>query len=266
MGLVNIDKEEILMQQNFQLLLGVPYSRVQMVGTIDGTNKVFSLPSPYYPIYSQGEANLTPGISDILVELGLTSGQTTTYTTAVASALESITDPATGESVMGGVTLATAPAVAAATSVVATGVEQMEPFLCQSFEPTIKQDNKAEGRLYSTQKLYGYGAIDIQLKSTMILTNHAVSQVVKKLFYQKYTGTGTVEPGYDASEFVPTPKPLYACMIIDDPNTGKILGVHKFAQAMATPAIPNIKDGNPGGFTLDLTVQANPVLLTPTTA
>ena len=60
MAEVNISQERILMQQNFQLLLGIPYSRVPMGGTINGTNKLFTLPSPYYPIYPQGDVNITP--------------------------------------------------------------------------------------------------------------------------------------------------------------------------------------------------------------
>ena len=237
----NISLERILMQQNFQFLLGVPYSRVPLIGTIDGTNKDFKLPSPYYPIYPQGDATITPTVSDLLVE-GLKTG---VYTPLTVASLNTIVAPETGNTVLGSAELSTAPAIASATSILGTGVEQLEPMVCQGFDPSPKQDQKKVGRLASTDQLYGFGAIDLTIKSSMV-TSHSSIDLMDKLFMQPYSGSGVVETGYDASEWVPSPKALFGSLLITDPDTQDIIGFFKMQKCMANPDMPSIGDGKEG--------------------
>lgn len=255
---VKVSQQKLLMQQNFQVVLGTEYLRVPMIGTIDGTNKDFQLPPPYYPIYPDGEVNVAPRPENILVE----SLKTGVYTPVTVASLKSLLDPVTGLNMVGITELAAAPQTANATSMAASGKEQLEPVIIQSFEPTQKQDEKAEGRLNSTEKLYGYGSITTTVKSSMITSTGSID-LSKKLFNTDYQGTEEVEDNFDATETIGTPKNLSAMMIMTDPETDAILGIYKFLNCAAKPDLIGISDGKPGSFNLEFTVQKNPILLTP---
>ena len=58
-------------------------------------------------------------------------------------------------------------------------------------------------------------------------------------------------------------KSLFASLLITDPADGSLLGFYKFQNCMAVPEISSIKDGADGTFTLDMTIQKNPIMLTP---
>ena len=255
--MVDISQEKILMQQNFTLILGVPYDRVSMSGAINSTNKDYLLPAENAPVYPMGKLKITPSVSDLTVE-GLKSA---TYTILSPSALKTVTD-SNGNSYNAGVSFSAAPTAAAVDSIVASGVAQITPVICQSFEPSIKQKEETVGAIGTTQVIYGYGSITQSIKSTMISSVNSM-ELAKQIFNQPYDGSESVETGYDATVFSSAPKELYAFMAITDPQTDDIVGFYKFEQCMAKPDMMGIKDGKAGEFTLDFTVAADPILLTP---
>lgn len=257
--------QKLLMQQEFSVLLGVPFTRIPMTGTIDGTNKDFTLDANHYPIYPRGDANITVGISDVTPELGMTSGQTTTYTAATATAIKTIVDPTTGQTVPAGVTLSTAPAIASSTSVVLTAVEQLEPCVCQSFEPKVKQESKTEGMLGSTDTLTGYGTITNTFDLSLAASN-ATMKILNKLISQTYSGADTVEPGYSAYEQCQTPISIYAMALITDPATQEIGAAYKFTDCQIPPDMLAIKDKGDATVKLTANVQGAPIILQKTTA
>lgn len=258
----DLNLEKVLMQQNFLFNLGIPFTRVEATGTINGTNATFQAPSPYYPFFPTGEANITPTVDNLVAEL-LLEGTPNTYTVAEIASIGSIVDPLTGETVLGSAVLTTPPIADDADHVVLSGSEQIEPMVCQGLDPKPKQDEKKVGRLATTDMLYGYGSIELTMKLDMVTSNSSID-LMKKIFHQTYTGDDDVEAGYDASEWVPTPKQLFGSILIDDPVTGDIIGFYKMQQCRAKPDMPNIKDGAEGKFTLEMSVQKTPVLLTPT--
>jgi hypothetical protein len=216
------------------------------------------LPSPYYPVYPQGDVNITPLPSDMIVEALYTG----VYTPLTVSSLKTLTDPITNNDVIGGATVQTAPTTGNASSIVGSGVQQLEPVVVQSSEPTLKQNVKKVGRLGSTDQLYGFGTIDTSLKSNLIMSQ-STTNMLQQMLYEPYGGNDSVEPGYTASEIISTPIPLFASMILTDPVTDDILGFHKFQGCQLSPGIPGIKDGSEGTFTLDFTIAEKPILLTP---
>ncbi|MCE7700097.1 MAG: hypothetical protein K8E24_015155 [Methanobacterium paludis] len=261
----NISQEQILMQQNFEVYLASPYTRIPMLGTIDGTAKEFMLPKDYYSIYPQ-ELRIKPTVADIIVELckNGVSPSPNTYTVATASALATAPNDY-GYDVNAGVTLATAPAAADVDKVVATAYKQFQPVICQSFEPSVKQKQETVGAIGTTDVIYGYGSITNSVKMKMQTSAKSI-KCIKDIFNEPDTSGDEVESGYDASGFVPTPKLLQAFMAVHDPETEAIIGFYKFEKCMATPDVPGITDGKAGSFNIDMTVGASPRLLTPTPA
>ncbi|MCE7699506.1 MAG: hypothetical protein K8E24_012115 [Methanobacterium paludis] len=261
----SISQEQILMQQNFEVYLATPYSRVPMLGTIDGSNKAFMLPKDYYSIYPQ-DLRIKPTIADIVVELCKNGVDPlpNTYTVATASALATAEDDY-GNLVNAGVTLSTAPAATDVDKIIATAYKQFQPVICQSFEPSVKQKQETVGAIGTTDVIYGFGSITNSVKMSMQTSANSI-KCIKDIFNEPDVSGDTPETGYDASTFVPTPKMLKAFMAVHDPETEAILGFYKFEQCMATPAIPGIKDGKAGDFNIDMTVGASPRLLTPTPA
>ena len=259
-----IDEMDILMNDSVRMYVAVPHTREALLGTIDGTNKLFTLKD--YPLYPQSQVKLTPSIADIIVEGVLASGTppVNAYTVLTASAINEITDVPTGDMVPGAVELATAPAIAAATGIVGTFFEQIEPFVAQDITPTVKQDDKEIKRIGSVNIMHGYGSIDYKIKSDQIISNDSV-QLINKLLYGPYTGNDTVETGFTAAQQLPKPMSLKGHIPITD-DYDDVIGVFKFDKCKISPDLPGFKQGDAGKFTIDMSVQTTPVLLTPIAA
>jgi hypothetical protein len=252
----DITQEQVLMQQNFQVIFGDPQARVEMIGDIDGTNVNFTLED--YPIYPERKYMITPDTDDMIIELC----KGTTYTPATVTAFKTVTDNF-GDTVNGGVTLSSAPAIATVDYVYATYVHQFQPVIIQSFEPKVEQKNDEISSLGTDGFIYGFGPIKTSIKSSMIASANSV-EMARKLFHKPAeVGSNPVETGFDASTFSKTPKLLYAFMAVTDPQSGELLGFYKFEQCMIKPDILGMKTGKAGEFVIEFTVGAQPVLLTP---
>ena len=78
-------------------------------------------------------------------------------------------------------------------------------------------------------------------------------------------GNDTVESGFVASQQLPKPISLLGHIPITD-DYDNIIGVFKFAKCKISPDLPTFKQGDAGKFSIDLSVQTTPVLLTPVAA
>jgi|GEM_PF-3283717 hypothetical protein len=251
----DIDLESILMNDSVGYVIGVPHTKEIMTGVVDGTNKDFLTAA--YPIYPRSGLSIVPTISDIDVF----GRKTTVDTPLVASALKTVTDPGTGDSVEGGATLATAPAAESADSIVSNYYEELEPFVAQSIAPTVKQDSKTIKRLRSTNVMYAYGSIEVSLKSEEILSKNGLKQL-PKLCYEEYTPTsGTVATGYKAYKMVSNPINLksYITFEYDDDTLGRIY----MDKCQMTPDIPDGKQGDTSKFNINMSVQGDIMMLLP---
>ena len=250
-----ISKEQLLMQQEFDLYLSDAYTRIELEGIVNSTNKDFYLPEDYYPIYP-GEMRITPTIDDIVVETK--SGST--YTGATVASLLTTTDEY-GNEVFAGVHLSTAPTTGV--TVYATGRAQFSPVVCQSIDMPAKQKQEAVEGVGTTDVIYGYGAITNSLKADIVTSKNTI-KMSKRIFFDPDTVGDAVETGFDSNEMVRTPKLLDGFMSVTDPqDSSVIIGFYKFEQCMIAPDTPGIKQGKAGTLKLDGTIAAKPRLLTP---
>lgn len=251
---IDVDLENILMNDSVGFVLGVPHTKEEMTGGIDGTNKEFLVEG--YPIYPRSTLDFVPGISDIDVY----GRKNTVDTPLTVTALKTITG-AKGETVDAGVTLSAAPLEASVDKVVGTYVEELEPFVAQDITPTVKQDKKTVKRLRSTNVLYAYGSIEVSIKSNQILSDHGLEQLTK-LCYAPYTpGNGTVGTGLKAYTFRSKPQSLYGYITFEE--DADTLGRVYMQKCQMIPDIPDGKQGDNSKFTIDMTVQGDIIVLLP---
>lgn len=252
---VPISKEDILSSDTFGFFLGIPHEKVACTGTIDGTNKEFTVPDA--PIYPAAGVGVIPAVGDVTAYLR----KTTVDTVATISSIKTIVDSLTGDSIDGAIELTTAPAAPDADGVYASYYEELEPFFTQDISPTVKQDTKDVGRIRSTDVVTSYGKIDIQLKAEQVLSKDAL-KYMKKLFWGTYTGSKTPVTGYTPYSLNKKPIDLKAYMTID--WEGDNLGRIYLDSCRISPDLPSIKQGDNGGLTLDMTISEMPVLVLPT--
>jgi hypothetical protein len=252
----DISLETILMNDSVGFVLGVPHALEALTGTIDGTNKKFTFANP--PLFPRSCLGIIAQPQDVDV-YGV---KTNVNTKLTVSKIDEVIDAATGDSIDGAIELDTAPAAASADSIVGNYVEELEPFVAQDVTPTVKQTTKTVGRLRSTDQMYGYGTIDVQIKSNQVMGNDSIKQI-QKLMYDPYTpDVGlTVQTGYDVHEMVPKPKVLYGYIPfeLDD----EVLGRFYFKQCRLSPIIPGGKANDNATYALDMSVQKKPLLLLP---
>lgn len=252
----DISLETILMNDSVGFVLGKPHTMETLTGTIDGTNKVFNFPS--YPLFPRSCLGILPQPQDVDV-YGVKG---TVNTKLTVQEISQILDQNTGDEVDGAATLATAPAAADATSIIGNYVEELEPFVAQDVTPTVKQTTKTVGRLRSTDQMYGYGTIDVQIKSNQVMGNDSIKQIQKLMYDPVTPDTGlSVQTGYNAFEMVPKPKILYGYIPfeLDD----EVLGRFYFKQCRLTPVIPGGKANDNVTYALDMSVQKKPILILP---
>jgi hypothetical protein len=259
MAYTNIDLQEALASDSIGFFIGVPRTRVEMTGLINGTNKDFTIPITKGPIYPKNGLSITPQVADVVVE----TKKGETYTVVTVASISEVTDVGTNKAYYGKVSLEAAPTAEGADKVYISYAEEFEPFIAQGVEPSVDQEVKDISRIYSNNKLYGYGPISISLKSDQIMGEDSL-KLIKEVLYEPYTGTGTPQTGYSATVLRKTPQPLYAYMPVRFANT--ILGRIYFDQVKAKPDLPSAKAGDSPTFTLDMTVQGECTLITPTGA
>ena len=167
---VDISNEDILMNDSFGFFLGIPHTREVCVGdVVDASsgppivtaNKNFEVAQgPIYPVSGTG---ILPIASDISVWTRKTTDGKATDT-AIASTdytVDTVVDETTGDSIYSGIEFKTAPTTELVDSVVCSYVEELQPFVAQDVTPTVKQNTKEVGRIYSTDTMTGYGSINL---------------------------------------------------------------------------------------------------------
>jgi hypothetical protein len=258
----DINIMDILMNDSFAFYLGVPHIQEAMdlavIGSPNSNTTVYNLAN--YPLYCQNPVGITPTAADVLVQT-VSGGTATNLALALSEPIQDVTD-SLGNSVPGAVKLAAAPG--SGVTPVATYYEQLEPFIAQDITPAVKQNVKKVEKLGDTNIMYGYGSIDISLKSDQIISNDSM-EMFQKLMFQNYSGNQLPESGYNAYQMLTKPISLFAHIPVTDYND-EVIGIFKFAQCKLSPTFPGVKAGDTGKFTLDMSIQENPTLLVPSVA
>ncbi len=174
-----------------------------------------------------------------------------TLAQATTDSIGLITDPGTLDQVYGSVKLADKPA----TGVVVAGTyyEELETFVTQDVTSAPKQNVKKVEKIGDVNIMYGYGSIDISLKSDQVVTNKSM-EMINKLLFKPYTGNETVEEGLVATQMVTKPIPLLAELPVTDYDDD-VIGTFKFQSCKLSPALPTAKAGDVGKFTIDMSIQ-----------
>jgi hypothetical protein len=129
----------------------------------------------------------------------------------------------------------------------------------QDISPTLKQTVKEVERMYSSDKIYGYGSIDIKIKSELVMTPDTITQM-RKLMYEAYAGDDAVETGYTAYQMRAKPLSMYGELLMKYED---LLGVIKLNGVKITPDLPSGKQGDFSKLTTELSVPTKPILIVP---
>ncbi|KYC53871.1 MAG: hypothetical protein AMQ22_00070 [Candidatus Methanofastidiosum methylothiophilum] len=257
MPVKNIDAIKPMNSVDMGFVCGIPMlEEVQLTGTIDGTNDTFTFPAANYPIYPKNSLSITPQPGDVTIR----TKKGTTYTVVNVTSIELVTDPATGFQVFGAVKLTTPPTSEGADGVYGKCVTELEPYIAQDIKTGIKMDSNTTGRIRSKMKNTVWGAMEVTVEQENLLGD---LEPIKQILMQPYSGSGTVETGYQAHEFPNTPKDLYGYIPIENGDT--VVGRFYFKSCQAVPKdLPGVKEGDNISFNLQISVAESPILLTPT--
>lgn len=182
-----IDRNKRLSPAGMKLVLGVPFSRVECTGTINGTNVNFFLPRKYIPMYPANHKDVLVKVTDVTAEL-VKNGTPDTYTAAEIASIQTQLDPVSGQTVDAGVALTTAPATAEADHVVLSGHAACWVRIAQDLSPDISRDSEEIAEIGTDDKIIGLGArtrsykleiimaLDTLILLTEIQSEEAVSQ------------------------------------------------------------------------------------------
>lgn len=257
----NISLEDIMMNDSLGLRLGVPVVKEIATGTIGGSptaNTNFKVVGPIYPL----ENRIIPTKDDVTAYLRKATGSPavdvdTEATVASISGTEE--DAEDDTTIYDTVVLSSAPTTETADHVVVSYAEQLEPMVSQDISPTLKQTVKEVERMYSTDKIYGYGSIDIKIKSELVMTPDTITQM-RKLMYEAYAGDDAVETGYTAYQMRAKPLSMYGELLMKYED---LLGVIKLNGVKITPDLPQGKQGDFSKLTTELSVPTKPILIVP---
>jgi len=237
---LDIDDEIALEADSVGLFMGQEFTRIQLTGTINGTNATFALPSPYYPIYPKNSRSILPLTKDVVVE----TLKGTTYTVVAVTSVDLITDPDTLDQVYGAVTLTTPPTSEGADSVHMTAVEEFEPFIVGNVEPEDEQDVTEIPRIFSKNKITSYGAITSKIKADLTISQNSL-QVLQKFGWRPMVsgddGYSDLPVGYSGLVRRTQPENLYAylAIVVDGVIIGRV-----YYQNVKVPAkLPTVKAG-----------------------
>lgn len=186
-----------------KLVLGIQYTRVQMTGTINGTNTQFA--TPLYPIYPASHKGPIAIADDITVE-GL---KATTYTELTVASLAEVEDELSGENVLGAAVLETAPEAANVDSLWATAYEEVWPRISQDITPDISQDSDELPECGTTGTIISYKEktrkYSAEFKATLGMLN-----LLRRIHRREKTDQTGVPSGYKLYTERDTPLPIKA--------------------------------------------------------
>ena len=176
--------------------------------------------------------------------------------------VDTITDTDTGDTIYGAVTLHTAPEAATADSVHVTVVEQIEPFIAQSVEPSIDQDTTETARIYSGSTMTAYGAQTTTIKCEIIVAENTMEMIRKLSFRPMVSGDdgfSDIAAGYTGYMLKSQPDNIYAYtpIVLND----AIIGRYYFDGVKLPPQLPAISAGEQAKLTLELSVGGDVVYL-----
>jgi len=195
---IEMDPNKQIRPSQRKLVLAIPYTRVQMGGTINGVNTTFT--TPLFPIYAASHLDPVAGADDITVE-GLKG---TTYTELTVASLDDVEDPLSGEDVPGAAVLSAAPEAADVDTLWATGYEEVWPRISQSISPDISQDSDELSECGTEDTIISFKSktrkYSVEFKATLGLVN-----LLRRIHRRKKSDQTGVATGYTMYEERGTP-------------------------------------------------------------
>lgn len=163
-----IDKNKRLSPAGMKLVLGVPFTRVQCTGTINGSNADFFLPRKYIPIYPESHKDIIVVPADVTAET-LKHGTPDVYTEAPITSIETAKDTVSDETVDAGVKLTTPPTAQGSDHVVLSGHAMVWMRIAQDLTPDISRDTEEIPEIGTDDKIIGLGARTRSYKLEVIM-------------------------------------------------------------------------------------------------
>lgn len=235
------DIEEItaLQGRNVGLIIGA----IQTGIVLTGSGSSWTIPEEYLPVFPRSCVSLTPTPNDIdLYENGVLSEETIISIdneTGVITTSGSLSSPVT-----------------------ANFVEAFEPYLAQNVKVDVKQDSKTYGILRSDMKHTSYGAKEITISEENLLGD---LDPMIKLCFEDYDGEEDVGGDVEVYQMVSEPRIVYAYIPMD--RGSEVVGRMYFPQVRAVmKSLVDVKEGDNAGFTVDITVDKDPLIVRPKTA
>ncbi|MDY9922793.1 hypothetical protein [Methanobacterium sp.] len=262
MPISDIDAKAAATLDGSQMLLVIKKpepEKVQLIGTIDGTNKEFTFPTTHYPLAATTYKRVTPIATDIVV---YTRKGTTDSVVAVTS-IKKLTDPATGFTVYGIAELTAAPTTEGADSVWATCSVEHDVYVQQSIKPKVDQDTSKIGRMGSKKKYTKHGGIETSYDVDAILADLAVVILGN---FDESDETG-IEAGHTLYELRDTPLIMDGYVVIfsgdeeTDPVDREVLGYIMLNDITKDPALPEGKENDDLTIPLKLNIGDKPRIL-----
>ena len=242
------------------LVLKVPVTeRVQLTGTIDGTNTVFTFPATHYPLGATTYKRITPLPADVTVE----TLKTATYTEVTVASIGTVTDPETGFVVNGNVTLSAAPQAASVDSVWATCTVEHDVYVQQSVKPKLDQDVRDIERMGSRSVYQSFGKIKTSYDVEVILAD------LEAIFLGNFDTpdqTG-VQSGFTLYELMDKPLlmdgyvPIFSGDETPDPKDRVVMGYIMLEGVTKAPVLPEGSANDDLTATLTLAVGEKPYIL-----
>jgi len=228
MVVTNIDQIEPLQGQNVGFVIGVLRKGEPLTGTVNGTNKVFTIDSDKLPIYDRECDGPPVDEKDITV-----------YDDGVEVDIDSI-DLEKGE-----ITLKNAPLAGSVMTV--DFYEEFEPYICQVVDVDAKYDETTYGRIRSAVKKKLYGAREVTISAELLTGD--LSSI--SIFFDQSTG-----------EMLSEPPEVEAYVVLEKGSTA--VGRMYFKSCRVVPKkLVSAKEGDTVGTDLEFTVDENPILWNP---
>jgi hypothetical protein len=254
--IVNSNLIPALTSIDFQLVVGVEQEKVECEETPNGVITEFHVPRTTAPIYPARGKSLLPTKADITV-YGL-KGTTYTNIDAAVSGINATTDSVTGYSVYDEIEFTAAVSGSTYDKVCVTYIEELTPYIAQSIKADIKQDTKTYGELGSAIKHTSYGAQEITISQDNLMGD---LDILARLLFDEYDGTGTEQSGYQAYTMISEPRDIYCYIPVvrgDD-----VVGRFYFRGRLVPKNLLDVKDGDNAGFALEISIEESPVMIVP---
>lgn len=232
----NIEAITALQGRNVGLIVGVIREGV----TLSGSGTAWTIPKENLPIFPRSGVSFTPIASDItLYENG-------TLSDAVITDIDEETGKITTDGSLSG-------------TVTADFVEEFEPYLAQNVKVDVKQDTKVYGILHSDMKHTSYGAKEITISEDNLLGD---LDPLILICFEDYDGDFDVPADVEAFQMQSEPQIMYAYIPMEKGD--EIVGRLYFPQVRAVlSSLLDVKEGDNAQFSLDITVDTDPILIRP---